>query len=455
MGKLEEVIEAARRNNIQLVRFIYVGLDGVLRAKASYIDELEDQLVHGIGLTMAMQSFTALDTILAEPRFGPESEDIFLVPDLETFSPISYSQGQGRVICDMRMRDGGEWDFCTRSLLRRLLGRYREELGLIFQSAAEIEFYILRQAALDRVEPVDWAKCFSTVGYDTLGDIALEIINALKASGISVSRFIKEYGPGQLEIVMKHREALRAADDVVVLRDAAKGVAAKHGLVATFMAKPFDWHAGSGMHLHISALDEKTGGNAFYGKNDVRGLSLSKTAYHFIGGILLHMKALSAIVAPTINSYKRLIPGSWAPSNICYGYNNRSAAIRVPTTRAGKEESNIRIEFRTPDPAANPYLALAATIAAGVHGIREEIDPGDPVNVDAYKLSAEERARRNIELLPRSLDEALSYLDRDSYLKTELGPDLVNEYIKIKKVECDSYNRYVSPWEIRNYVPVF
>ena len=127
----------------------------------------------------------------------------------------------------------------------------------------------------------------------------------------------------------------------------------------------------------------------------------------------------------------------------------------MPTTRAGKEESNIRIEFRTPDPAANPYLALAATIAAGVHGIREEIDPGDPVNVDAYKLSPEERVRRNIELLPRSLDEALSYLDQDSYIKTELGPDLVNEYIKIKRVECDSYNRYVSPWEIRNYVPVF
>ncbi|MEM2188140.1 MAG: glutamine synthetase family protein [Nitrososphaerota archaeon] len=455
MSKLEEVIEAARRNGIQLVRFIYVGLDGVLRAKASYLDELADHLMHGIGLTMAMQSFTALDTILAEPRFGPESEDIFLVPDLETFSPITYSHGQGRVICDMRLRDGGEWDFCTRSLLRRLLRKYQEEIGVSFQSAAEIEFYVLRQVAPDKIEPVDWARCFSTVGYDTLGDITLEIINALKASGISVVRFIKEYGPGQLEIVMRHRDALRAADDVVVLRDAAKGVAAKHGLVATFIAKPFDWHAGSGMHLHISALNSKTGRNAFYDKNDKRGLNLSKMAYHFIGGILHHMKALSAIVAPTVNSYKRLIPGSWAPSNICYGYNNRSAAIRIPTARVGKEESNMRIEFRTPDPAANPYLALAATLAAGVHGIREEMEPGEPVNVDAYKLSEEERARRNIELLPGSLREALSFLGRDSYLKAELGPDLVEEYIKIKKFECDMYDRYVSPWEIKNYVPAF
>lgn len=455
MSRLDNIIEIIEKNNIKLVRFIYVGLDGVLRAKSSYLDELEDHLIHGIGLTMAMQSFTALDTLLPEPRFGPESEDIFLVPDLETFSPITYVEGQGRVLCDMKLRDGGEWGFCTRSLLRKLLKRYEEELGIVFQSAAETEFYILRQTAHDKVEPVDWTRCFSTVGYDTLGDIVLEIINALKASGISVVRVIKEYGPGQVEINMKHRNALRSADDMVVLRDVAKGVAAKHGLVATFMAKPFDWHAGSGMHFHISGLDKETGRNVFYDKSDKKGLNLSRTAYHFIGGILHHMKSLSAIVAPTINSYKRLIPGSWAPSNICYGYNNRSAAIRIPTTRVGKEEKNIRIEFRTPDATANPYLALAATIAAGVHGIREEIDPGEPVNVDAYKLSREEKVKRNVESLPRSLREALEYLDRDDYLKSELGFELVEEYIKIKMAECESYERYVSPWEIKNYVPVF
>ncbi|MEN2975477.1 MAG: glutamine synthetase family protein [Candidatus Caldarchaeales archaeon] len=455
MGKIEEVMEIVRRNNIEIVRFIYVGLDGVLRAKSSYLDELEDHLAHGIGLTMAMQSFTALDTLLSEPRFGPESEDIFLVPDLETFSPITYTRGQGRVICDMRLKDGREWDFCPRSLLRRLLKKYQEEYGIVFQNAAETEFYILKQTAPDRVEPVDWAKCFSTVGYDTLGEIVLEIINALKASGISVVRFIKEYGPGQLEINMKHRDALRSADDMVVLRDVAKGVAAKHGLVATFMAKPFDWHAGSGMHFHISAIDQRTGGNIFYDKNDKRGLNLSKTAYYFIGGILHHMKSLSAVVSPTINSYKRLIPGSWAPSNICYGYNNRSAAIRIPTVRSGKEEKNTRIEFRTPDAAANPYLALAVTIAAGLHGVKEEIDPGEPVNIDAYKLSKEERLERNIDLLPLSLREALRYLDKDNYLRSELGSEIIDEYIKIKSVECESFEHYVSPWEIKNYVPVF
>lgn len=448
-------MEIVERNKIKFVRFIYVGLDGVLRAKSSYLDELEDHLIHGIGLTMAMQSFTALDTLLLEPRFGPESEDVFLVPDLETFSPITYVDGQGRVLCDMKLRNGEEWSFCTRSLLKKLSKKYEEELGIVFQSAAETEFYILKQTAPDRVEPVDWARCFSTVGYDTLGDIVLEIINALKASGISVMRIIKEYGPGQVEINMKHRNILRSADDMVVLRDVAKGVAAKHGLVATFMAKPFDWHAGSGMHFHISGLDAKTGKSIFYDKNDKKGLNLSRTAYYFIGGILHHMKSLSAIVAPTINSYKRLIPGSWAPSNICYGYNNRSAAIRIPTSRVGKEEKNTRIEFRVPDATANPYLALAATIAAGVHGIREEINPGEPVNVDAYKFSKEERIKRSIELLPASLREALEYLDRDSYLKSELGSELVEEYIKIKKVECESYEHYVSPWEIKNYVPVF
>lgn len=455
MNKIDDVMDIVRQSNIQIVRFIYVGLDGVLRAKASYLDELGDHLNYGIGLTMAMQSFTSLDTLLSEPRFGPESEDVFLVPDLETFAPVTYSPGQGRAICDMKLKDGGEWSFCTRTLLRRLSNKYGEELGARFQCAAETEFYILKQTAPDKVEPVDWARCFSTVGYDTLGEIAIEIINALKASGISVVRLIKEYGPGQLEINMKHRDILKSADDMVVLRDAAKGVAAKRGLVATFMAKPFDWHAGSGMHFHISALDNRTGRNVFYDGNDKRGLNLSKIAYYFVAGILHHMKALSAIVAPTINSYKRLIPGSWAPSNICYGYNNRSAAIRIPTTRVGKEEKNIRIEFRTPDASANPYLALAATIAAGMHGIREELDPGEPVNTDAYKLSLEERIKKNVELLPSSLREALTYLEKDSYLKSELGPELVEEYIKIKKVECESYEHHVSSWEIKNYVPVF
>jgi len=448
-------MDTIKQYNIQIVRFIYVGLDGVLRAKASYVDELEDHLNFGIGLTMAMQSFTSLDTLLSEPRFGPESEDVFLVPDLETFAPITYSQGQGRAICDMKLKNGGEWSFCTRTLLKKPSRKYEEELGIKFQCATETEFYILKQIASDKVEPVDWSRCFSTVGYDTLGEIAIETINALKASGITVVRLIKEYGPGQLEINMKHRDVLRSADDTVILRDAAKGIAAKHGLVATFMAKPFDWHAGSGMHLHMSALNSKTGENIFYDKNDKRGLNLSKMAYHFIAGILHHMKALSAIVAPTVNSYKRLIPGSWAPSNICYGYNNRSAAIRIPTTRVGKEEKNVRIEFRTPDASANPYLALAGTIVAGVHGIMEEMDPGEPVNTDAYKLSLEERKKKNINLLPCSLREALTYLEKDSYLKSELGTELVEEYIKIKKVECDSYDRYVSPWEIKNYVPVF
>lgn len=455
MRRVKDILEVVEKNGIKIVRFIYVGLDGVLRAKSSYVDGLEDHLESGIGITMAMQSFTALDTLLPEPKFGPEADDVFLVPDLETFAPIPHSPGQGRVLCDMRLRDGGEWRFCTRSLLRRLSKEYEEEFGIRFITAAETEFYILKQPAPDRVEPVDWARCFSTVGYDTLGEIADEIITALKASGIGIKRLIKEYGPGQLEINMNHREVLRAADDMVVLRDAAKGVAARRGLVATFMPKPFDWHAGSGMHFHMSAVDAKTGKPAFYDPGDRRGLGLSSIAYHFIAGILHHIKALSAIVAPTVNSYKRLIPGSWAPSATCYGYNNRSAAIRVPTTRAGKEPGSTRIEFRVPDAAANPYLALAATLAAGIHGIREKMDPGEPVNVDAYKLSPEEMERRGIEFLPRSLREALGYLEGDDYLKRALGEELVKEFIKIKMTECDAYEHYVSPWEIRNYVPVF
>jgi len=455
MRTAADVVSEARRRGIKVVKFVYVGLDGVLRAKASYIDSLQDHLEEGIGLTMAMQSFTPLDTLLASPRFGPEAEDVYLVPDPETFAPIPHAPGIGRVICDLKLRDGGDWSFCTRTLLRRLARSWEGELGLRFLVSAETEFYVLKRSAAESVEPIDWERCFSTLGYETLGEVAQEILEGLRAAGIRLIRLIKEYGPGQLEINMGHTEPVRAADNLVVLRDTARGVAARRGLTATFIPKPFDWHAGSGMHFHISAVSAEDGGPAFYDPRDPRGLGLSEAAYSFIAGILKHLKALSAIVAPTINSYKRLIPGSWAPSAICYGYNNRSAAIRVPTTRTGSEAKAKRIEFRVPDATANPYLALAATLAAGVDGIRRELDPGDPVNADAYKLSPEEMERRGVDFLPRSLREALRYLEADEYLKEVLGRELVEEFIKIKLAECEAYDRYVTPWEIRNYVPVF
>ena len=455
MRNIEDVVSEAKRHGIKIVKFVYVGLDGILRAKASYIDSLETHLRDGIGLTMAMQSFTALDTLIAEPRFGPESEDVYLVPDLETFSPVPHAPGVGRAMCDLRLRDGGEWSFCTRSLLRRLAEKWEKELGIRFQAAAETEFYILKHPSAEVVEPADWERCFSTVGYETLGEIAQEVMEGLKAAGIKIVRLIKEYGPGQLEVNMGHRSPLRAADDMVVLRDVARGVAAKRGLAATFMPKPFDWHAGSGMHLHISAVDADSGKPLFYEPGDPRGLGLSKLAYSFIAGVLKHIKPLTAIVAPTVNSYKRLIPGSWAPSATCYGYNNRSAAIRVPTSRVEGEEKAKRIEFRVPDATANPYLAIAATLAAGVDGIRRSLDPGEPVNVDAYKLSPEEMERRGVSFLPRTLREALGYLKEDKYLREALGEELVEEFIKVKMVECDAYDKYVSPWEIRSYLNAF
>ena len=455
MRSLDDVVSYARSKGVDVVKFAFIGLDGVLRAKASYIDYLRENMETGIGLTMAMQSFTALDTLAPQPRFGPEADDVFLYPDPSTFSHIPHAPGVGRVICDLRLRDGGEWSFCTRTLLRRLTERWRDEKGMEFQVAAETEFYILRQDEQGGVKPTDWERCFSTVGYDNLATAAHKVIEGLKAANVKVVRLIKEYGPGQLEINMAHTDPVRSADNMLILRDTARGAASSMGLTATFMPKPFDWHAGNGMHLHISARNPETGRNLFYDDGDVRGLGLSDLAYSFIAGILRHIKALTAIVSPTINSYKRLIPGSWAPSATCYGYNNRSAALRVPASRTKGEEKAKRVEFRVPDPSSNPYLAIAATLAAGMDGISRGLDPGDPVNKDAYSLSAEEMRERGIEFLPRSLREALTHLERDGYLKEALGEDLVEEFIKIKRVECDAYDRHVSPWEVKNYIQVF
>ncbi len=455
MKGIDEVISYAREKGVRIVKFAFVGLDGVLRAKASYIDSLREHFETGIGITMAMQSFTTLDTLTQNPRFGPEADDVFLTPDPETFSHIPHSPGIGRVICDLKLGDGREWSFCTRSLLRRLTRRWRDRSGLEFRVAAETEFYVLKHGEQGEAKPIDWERCFSTVGYETLSEIAQKIIDGLNAANVRVVRLIKEYGPGQLEINMAHTDPVRAADNMLILRDTARGAASVMGLTATFMPKPFDWHAGNGMHLHISAIDPESGKNLFYDDGDPRRLNLSELAYSFIAGILKHIKALAAIVSPTINSYKRLIPGSWAPSATCYGYNNRSAAIRVPASQSLVENSSKRIEFRVPDPSSNPYLAIAATLAAGMDGVERGLDPGDPVNKDAYMLSAEEMERYGVEFLPRSLREALEHLKKDVYIKEALGEELINEFIKVKMSECEAYERHVSPWEIKNYMNVF
>lgn len=444
MSKSDDVLNRLIESGVNIVRFIYVGTDGVIRAKSAHIDHLKDMIEGGIGLTKAMQSFSTLDHLVPDPAFGPQADDVFLTPDIDTIVPLPYAPGSARAYCDLVKRDGKPWELCPRSLLKRVVRKIKDELGLTPQIACESEFYILREVE-GRYELFDGSRCFSTQGYDAGNELIQEWVKVLKAMGVDVVRVIKEYGPGQYEVNLRHTDPMRAAENFLTLKDVVKGTALLRGLKATFMAKPFYDMAGSGLHLHMSMVDG-SGRNVFFDKNDPHGLS--RTGYLFAGGIKHHIRALTAIGCPTVNSYKRFRLGSWAPTHATFGYNNRSCALRVPTIRSGSEGRGMRIEFRVPDATCNPYLLIAATLLAGLDGIVKEIDPGRPVEVDAYTL-------KDAEPLPNNLREALYALVEDRVIVEGLGESLVGEFVKMKTVEWDEYHSMVTDWERRNYIPIF
>ncbi|AOL16907.1 glutamate--ammonia ligase [Sulfolobus sp. A20] len=419
-----------RDKGVEILRFTWVGLDGYIRSKGAYIDHVSELIKTGIGLTMAMMSFTPMDYISPYGSFGPQDEDVFLMPDITTFSVFPPS---AMVICNL-YRQGKPWEYDPRSTLIRTLDKIKEQFNFTFKSAFEIEFYLVKDK-----KPFDDARCFDPSAYYT-NPIIPEIAKTIREIGIEPLRVIKEYGPGQYELDILHKEALRSADEVVIFKEVAKQISKKYGVEANFMPKPFNKLAGSGLHLNISAWKDNQ--NVFYNSNDKYGLS--ELAYSFIAGLLEHAKALTAIASPTINSYKRLVPGSWAPTKITYGYNNKSAMIRIPTPYPGSSHLDRRIEYRVPDPSTNPYLLLTAVIEAGIDGIERGLRPSEPINENAYY-------RKDVEDIPRNLREALNELKKDNRLIERIGRPIIEEFIKVKTAEVEEYESLVTDWEYEVY----
>ncbi len=442
----EEILDTVNREGITTIRFIYLGNDGIIRAKASHADYLKNHMENGIGLTKAMQSFNSLDQ-LVPGGLGPQSSEYRIMPKLETFSTLPYAPKSARFIGELYDLDFKPSDTDARYFLRKI-GKKAEELGFKSMAACEAEFYLFERND-GKIIPQNREKCFATHGYDLANEIIQEWIDSLVRMNVKVERIIKEYGPGQYEVAVRYADALKAADDMVTLRDLVKGVAAKHGLSTTFMPKPFPSLAGSGMHIHISLWDVEEGRNLFYDKNDERKYGLSKTAYHFINGLMEHMKAVSPVVCPLPNSYKRLLVGSWAPSHVCYGYDNRAVAVRIPSQTVRSKGGSTRIEFRMPDPASNPYLAIGVTLAAGLDGIKRGLECYEPLNVDYPEI--EEKA----EWLPRTMGEALKEMKNSAFMRETMGDALFDTYVKVRESEWKAYIEHVSEWEIENFIDSF
>jgi glutamine synthetase len=286
---------------------------------------------------------------------------------------------------------------------------------------------------------------------DAAHSVIIDIIMALKQQGLVVERYYPEYGGGQYEVIYRHSDALRAADNQVIFRETTRGVAQNHGLIASFMPKPFQNLSGSGAHFHISLW--KGGQNLFYDKTGQYGLS--DTAKYFIGGILQHLRAVCAFTAPTVTSYKRLVPHAWASAFGSYGPDNREAAIRIVGGVMGKEAGSYHLEFKPIDPTCNPYLALTAILAAGLDGIKNKVDPGQAVSVDPGDLTEAEREEMGIFRLPESLGEAIEALKEDPLFKLVMGEVMYDEYIKLKRFNWLEYIHHVTKWEIEKFVDVF
>ena len=444
--KVRAVLRQCNPPEIQLVRFLYCGNDGVIRGKACHAQFLTSYLESGIGLTVAMQSFTMLDQLAPEGSFGPVGE-IRLVPDLDTFAILPYTPKSARLLCDMVTLDGDPWDACPRTFLRRMIERGRKA-GVVLKATFENEFTLARREG-ERYAPLDRSPCFSTIGMDSAAPVMVEIIEALMAQGVQLEQYYAELGPGQQELPVRFADALKAANNQITVRETARGVALKHGLFASFAPKPFPDQAGNGSHIHHSLWRIKDGKNHFH---DAKGrYGLSEAGYAFIGGVLAHLPALVAMTAPSVNSYRRLQPRFWSSAYTAWGPDNREAAIRIPSKRRGLEMESTNLELKPCDPSCNPYLALGGLFAAGLDGMERKLDPGEAALVDPDTLSEAERKRRGIRRLPASLGEALDALERDEVLRAALGDVLAKEYLAVKRSEVQGFDGKDAVFEIEHH----
>jgi glutamine synthetase len=444
--QVRAILGECRSAKTQLVRFLYCGNDGVIRGKSCHTRFLDSYVESGIGLTVAMQSFNMLDQLVPEGSFGPVGE-IRLAPDLDTFALLPYAPKSARLLCDMLALDGEPWGACPRSFLKRVIEGGREA-GVVLKAAFENEFTLARREG-EQYVPLDRSPCFSTIGMDSAAPVMIEIIEALMAQGVQPEQYYAELGPGQQELPVRFADALRAADNQLTVRETARGVAWKHGLLASFAPKPFPDQAGNGSHVHFSLWRIQDGQNHFH---DPRGrYGLSEAGYAFIGGVLAHLPALVALTAPSVNSYRRLQPRFWSSAYTAWGPDNREGAIRIPSKRRGREMESTNLELKPCDPSCNPYLALGGLLGAGLDGMARKLDPGDPALVDPDTIPEVERKRRGIRRLPTSLGDALDALERDEVLRGALGEVLAREYLAVKRSEVRGFEGKEVAFEIEHH----
>ncbi|GAA0479138.1 MULTISPECIES: type III glutamate--ammonia ligase [Tatumella] len=441
----EQAMQFLQDNNVRYLLAQFVDIHGAAKTKSVPAKCLMDVVEKGAGFAGFAISGMGMQ---------PNGPDFSARGDLTTLSLVPWQPGYARIVCNGYVNNQPH-NCDSRVVLLKQVARLQEK-GWVLNSGLEPEFSLFRRGENGEILPADnsdtLAKpCYDYKGLSRVRPFLEKLTESLQGAGFDVYQIDHEDANGQFEINYTYSDALTSADRFTFVRMAAAEIAYAQNLLCSFMPKPFADRPGNGMHFHLSMSDHQ-GNNIFYDPNDPRGLGLSKMAYHFMAGMLHHAKALCAFAAPTVNSYKRLTGGgsatgaTWAPVFITYGDNNRSAMIRIP---------HGRLELRLPDTGANPYLVHAAIIAAGLDGVARQLDPGKGQSGNLYAFTPQECRREGIELLPQNLKEALDELERDEILRESMGPEIVDEFIKVKRQEWHEYHRHVSEWETRRYLEFF
>jgi glutamine synthetase len=439
----EQILDLVKEHKVEFLNLQFTDIVGVIKNVTVPINQLEDALDHGVWFDgSSIEGFARI-----------AESDMYLQLDLDTFAIIPWESDldtvTARFICDVYTPSGDPFPGDPRQALKKVLAE-ADEMGFTFNTGPELEFFLFKPGPDGLLQPLPHdAAGYFDVSTDYATGIRRQMVKALQGFGIVVEASHHEVAIGQHEIDFRYGEALRTADSAVTFRTTLKAIAQKNGLYATFMPKPIAGINGSGMHVHQSLADKHTGKNAFYDENNERGLS--QTALGYVAGLLEHAQGMSAVLAPLVNSYKRLVPGYEAPVYLSWGQTNRSALVRVPRISKGRTQAT-RVELRCPDPSANPYLAFAVMLKSGLDGIKRGLTPPSAAEEDLYHIDPRSRS---LTTLPGSLGEALEELQKDEVIQQALGPHIFERFVEAKQQEWDEYRLYVSQWELERYLPIY
>ncbi len=435
----KDVMKVVNEKNVSFIQFWFTDVLGILKSFSVTPSELEEGLEEGMGFDgSSIEGFARI-----------EESDMIAMPDPATFQFLPWrpqDRPVARMFCDILRPDGSNYEGDSRYVLKRMTKKLAER-GYQAYMGPELEFFCFESQ--DAPKPLDKGGYFDNRPLDMGSDLRREMIFALQDMGIRVEYSHHEVAPSQHEIDLRYDEALAMADKTMTYRITVKEVARGKGCYATFMPKPIFGENGSGMHVHQSLF--KGDINAFHDAQDQ--YNLSSIAKSYIAGIMKHAREIAAVTNQWVNSYKRLVPGYEAPVYISWARRNRSAMVRVPMYKPGKEQAT-RIEFRSPDPACNPYLAFAVMLAAGLKGIEQNYSLPDPIEEDIYEMDEEARERAGITSLPGNLFEALQEVEKSELVRETLGDHIFNKFVANKKIEWDRYRIHVSQYEIEKYLPI-